>query len=237
MRIVLALIAVLALPHLARADEGPGTIKGTVLYEGEPPERPAQKRDRDPVCAKNPQLADDVIVTKGKLKDVLVRVKNGTAGTYPAPTEPATLDQQGCLYAPHVLGVRAGQKLRVHNGDGTFHNVHGTIAGKSAWNKPQAAKSADLSLDTSTQAGDVIEIACDVHPWMHAYAVVQDHPFFAVTDAAGTFEIKGLPAGTYTLEAWHPTFGMKTLTVKIGVGKLASVNARFSYKQTELENK
>ncbi len=226
------LAALFCLPTLAHADNV-GTIKGTVLFEGEPPDRPAQKRDVDPVCAKTPQLADDVIVTKGKLKDVLVRVKNGSFGKFPVPTEPVTLDQRGCLYAPHVLGVFAGQTLRVKNSDNTFHNVHGQISGKNLWNKPHAPKDADLSLETSMHADDIVEIRCDIHAWMHAYAVVQDHPYFAVTDDAGTFEITGLPIGTYTLEAWHPKLGMKTLTVKIGRAKLGTVTARFSYKQID----
>jgi plastocyanin len=228
---VVVLLGLLA--TAAHADVPTGSIKGTVLFEGEPPDRPAQKRDADPVCAKTPQLADEVIVTKGKLRDVLVRVKNGTAGTHATPPEPVTLDQRGCTYAPHVLGVMAGQTLRVRNSDATFHNVHGQISGKNVWNKPHAPKDADLSLPTSMHADDVVEIRCDVHGWMHAYAVVQDHPFFAVTDDAGAFEIKGLPVGTYTLEAWHPKLGQKTLTVKIGRGKLGTVTARFSYKQTE----
>src|SRR4029079_4752650 len=122
-------------------------------------------------------LADEGIVTKGKLKDVLVRVKNGTAGKFPAPKEPVTLAQRGRLSAPPVLGVMAGQTLRVKNSDDTFHNVHGQISGKNLWNKPHAPKDADLSLETSMHADDIVEIRCDIHAWMHAYAVVQDHPF------------------------------------------------------------
>lgn len=221
----------------ARADAPtyPGTITGTVLFEGEPPERAPEPRGKDPVCAKTPGLAEDVVVAKGKLAGVLVRVKNGTAGTHAAPTAPATLDQHGCTYAPHVLGVMAGQTLRVHNDDGTFHNVRGTIqpGDRAAWNKPHPARAADLALPTSTQAGDVIAVACDVHPWMHAYVVVQDHPYFAVTDAEGKFALANLPTGTYTLEAWHPILGTKTLTVKLGNGRLGQVAARFSYKERE----
>lgn len=228
----LVALGLLLAPALAFAEDT-GTIKGTVLFEGEAPERAPQQRDVDPVCAKTPAASDAVIVTKGKLKDVLVRVKNGTAGTHATPTEPATLDQRGCTYVPHVIGVMTGQQLRIRNSDGTFHNVHGTIAGKNLWNKPQAPAAADLALDSSPHAGDVVEIECNVHPWMKAYAVVQDHPFFAVTDEAGAFAIAGLPSGTYTLEAWHPVLGSKTLTVKIGKGKLANVTARFSYKQSE----
>jgi len=210
-----------------------GGIKGTVTFEGEAPDRKTLVRDTDPYCARTARLADDVVVTKGKLRDVLVRIKNGSGGTHAAPPAPVVIDQRECMYSPRVVGLVAGQKLALRNSDGTFHNVHGTIAGKLLWNKPQSAKDPDLALDPGARPGDVIDIVCDVHPWMHSYAVVQDHPFFAITGDDGTFEIQGLTAGTYTLEAWHPTLGLKTLTVKIGTGAKRVVPARISYKANE----
>ena len=134
------------------------------------------------------------------------------------------------MYRPRVVGMIAGQKIVARNSDGTFHNVHGTLNGKLLWNKPQAARAADLSLDAGARPGDIVEIVCDVHPWMRAYAVVQDHPYFAVTGDDGAFELAGLAPGTYTLEAWHPTLGAKSLTVKIGAGPKANVTARLAYK-------
>jgi len=229
-----ALVLALSCPLLvatATATAAPdGTIKGTVIFEGQPPPREPLRRDTDPYCAKIARDSEDVIVTKGKLKDVLVRVKNGTAGKHAAPKTPVLLDQKECMYTPRVVGVVAGQSIAVRNSDGTFHNVHGKLGTKNLWNKPHAPKDADLALPASSTAGDVVDIVCDVHPWMHSYAVVQDHPFFAVTKDDGTFEIAGLAPGTYTLEAWHPTLGAKSMTVKIGKGAKANVTARFSYK-------
>src|SRR5204862_4782366 len=129
----------------------------------------------DPFCkAADTALADDVVVTKGKLAGALVRVANGSAGTHTAPTTPAIIDQKGCAYTPHVIGIVAGQKLAVRNSDGTTHNVRAQTGGKDVVNKMQAAKAADLAVDAPAKAGDVIELSCGVHPWMHAYAVVQD---------------------------------------------------------------
>lgn len=211
-----------------------GTIRGTILFEGQPPPRPALRRDTDPYCARIARDAEDVIVTKGKLKDVLVRIKPGTLGAFPAPTTPVVIDQHECMYSPRVVGVMPGQTLAIKNSDGTFHNVHGTIAGKHLWNKPHPPQAADLALAATAAAGDVIDVVCDVHPWMHSYAVVTDHPFVTVTGEDGAFTLTGLPPGSYTLEAWHPTLGTKTLAVKIGTGKKATVTARLAWKREDV---
>lgn len=208
-------------------------VKGTVTFEGEPPERLKLQRSTDPLCAKTEKLSEDVIVTNGKLKDVLVRVKNGALPAAPrAEPPPVLVDQKDCMYAPRVVGLVAGQKLAVRNSDGTFHNVHGTIAGAQHWNKPAAPGDPDLTLDGSARPGDVIDIVCDIHPWMHAYAVVQDHPAFAVTGDDGAFELTGLAPGTYTLEAWHPTLGTQSLTVKVAKGAKPTP-AKFTFKRAK----
>jgi len=210
-----------------------GSIKGTVLFEGEPPEQETLERDSDPKCSKTKQ-DEAVVVTKGKLRDVLVRIKNGTAGKHAAPATPAFIDQRDCMYTPRVVGIVDGQKLKVRNSDGTCHNVWGQDQNKDVFNKPQAPKAADLVLDAAAKPDDVIELKCGAHGWMHAYVAVHDHPYFAVTASDGTFEIKDLPQGTYTLEAWHPTLGTRSMKVVIGKGKKADVTARFSYKASEL---
>ena len=216
----------------ARADSPSGSVKGTVIFEGEAPDRPKLKRDVDPKCSQD-KVDEAVVVTKGKLRDVLVRIKNGTMGKHEAPGVPVVIDQRDCMYAPRVVGMIAGQRLAVRNSDDTFHNVHGTLLGKMLFNKPHGPKAKDLSIETPAKPDDVVEVQCDVHAWMHAYAVVQDHPYFAVTGEDGAFEIKGLPVGDYTFEAWHPVLGTKSLTVKIGKLKRGQVSARFSYKASD----
>lgn len=208
-----------------------GSITGTVTFEGEPPARTPIKRDTDPYCAKTEKLTEDVVVTKGKLKDVLVRIKVGTMGAHTAPTAPVLIDQRECMYTPRVVAAIAGQKLAVRNSDGTFHNVRGTNGTQDLWNKPQAKKDADLSLELGGKPGDVIDVVCDVHPWMHSYAVVMDHPYFAITGEDGAFAIKNLAPGTYTLEAWHPTLGVRSLQVKVGSGAKGAATARIAFKR------
>lgn len=234
-RIAIAISLLVATATASRA-EPTGSVKGTVIFEGEAPDRLPLRRDTDPLCAKVAKVSEDVIVANGKLKDVLVRVKNGALPAARTVPPPAVIDQKDCTYAPHVVGIVVGQKLAVRNSDPTFHNVHGAIAGKLVWNKPSSPRDADLVLDGSAHAGDVIDVICDVHPWMHAYAVVQDHAAFAVTDENGAFELKGLPPGSYTLEAWHPVLGTRTLDIKIGTGGAkAAVTARISYKRSEMK--
>jgi plastocyanin len=221
LRSTLVLVALTAIAHA-------GTIRGTVIYEGEVADPAPVKRDSDAFCKKTPKTSDELIVTHGKLKDAVVRVIDGPKGAVPAA--PLVLDQKECTYLPHVSAMLAGQKIAVRNSDGTFHNVRGTIGGKSIWNKPMPAGAAAIDLAPETHGGDVIEVQCDVHPWMHAFIAVEDTPMFAVTGEDGKFEITGLEIGSYTIESWHPKLGKRTMKVEIGRGARGDVNARLSYK-------
>ena len=165
-----------------------GTITGTILFDGEPPARDPVDRKSDKFCAKSGEhLSEDVVVANHHVRDVLVRIQNGTTGEHVAPKQPAVIDQRDCAYAPHVVGTMEGQQITVRNSDNTFHNVHGTVGRKLVFNKPQSAKADDLRLDTFAKAGDVLELTCDVHAWMHAWVVVNDSPYFAVTGDDGAF--------------------------------------------------
>src|SRR5580704_7374667 len=127
-------VLVVAVAHLAHADPVTSSIKGTVIFEGEPPEAAKQSHDADPKCPQN-VVDDAIVVQRGKLRDVLVRVKNGTVGQHDAPRDPVVIDQRGCGYTPRVVGIVAGQQLMVRNSDQTFHNVWGSLRGKDLWNK------------------------------------------------------------------------------------------------------
>jgi hypothetical protein len=221
-----ATLVLLCLGSVASA----GSVKGTVIFEGEAPENPTPKREADPKCGKD-RPDEAVVVTNGKLRDVVVRIKNGTTGEHVAPKDPVVLDQRECTYVPRVVAIVAGQKVVVKNSDATFHNVWGRLGGKDVINKQQAPKAADITIDpAAAKADDIVELKCGIHPWMHAYVAVNDSPYFAVTGADGKFEIKDLPVGTYTLEAWHPTLGTRSMQIVIGKAKRGDVTARFSYK-------
>lgn len=230
---IAAALAVLALALAAPAGTaGPagartGTITGTVQFEGEAPARAPVDRSRDPYCAKSKALSEEVVVENGRLRDVHVRLPGGAAGEHPAPKAAVVIDQRDCAYRPRVVGLIEGQTVNVTNGDQTFHNVRGTRDGQTRFNHAQPSGAKEIVEPDLGKAGDVITFRCDVHPWMRAYAVVSDHPFFAVTGDDGRFTIAEVPVGTYTLEAWHPTLGLQKQKVTVKAGKPARVTFRF----------
>jgi len=197
--------------------DGPGIISGTAIFRGTvPPPRPL-RTDSDPLCKPEPGATSEGLLVdpENGIQNVFVYVKDGLgARTYPVPTTPAVLDQKGCRYVPHVFGVQVGQTVHITNSYAALHNVNASPKENRAFNFGQPA-----GVPPATRVFDKAEIGvpfrCDVHPWMNAYAGVVAHPFFAVTGANGSFEIKGLPSGTYTIEAWHEQLGTQTQTVTV----------------------
>jgi plastocyanin len=193
---------------------GKGTIRGTIHFTGKPPELHLVTTP-DPFCARQTIKEEDVVVgAGGGLKNVLVRVIKGAAGSYDAPRTDAMVDQSGCMYRPRVQGVMAGQTVQIRNSDQTLHNVHTYKGASTVFNQAQIPGMAPMS-KTFGGGGQIIKFKCDVHPWMTGYVAVATNPFFAVTDAEGGFAIERLPAGTYTLEAWHERLGTREATVTV----------------------
>jgi plastocyanin len=154
-------------------------------------------------------------------------VKEGVNGSYPAPTEPVVLNQKGCHYTPHVFGIMVGQPLQIVNSDPTLHNIHALPKANSEFNTGQPIQG--MKFDHTFTAKEVmVPFKCDVHGWMNAHAAVLDHPFFAVSSKDGKFEIKGLPAGKYTIEAWHEKLGAQTMDVEVAAKE--SKAADFTFK-------
>jgi plastocyanin len=173
--------------------------------------------DSDPLCMpEGPTLSEVILVGPDNgLQNVFVYVKDGLGDwVYPVPDAPVVLDQLGCRYRPHVFGVQVGQGVQILNSDATLHNVHAVPKVNDEFNFGLPLKGME-----STRVFDEPEIMvpfrCDVHGWMAAFAGVVPHPFFAVSSADGSYEITGLPGGTYTIEAWHERFGTMTQTVTV----------------------
>ncbi|MBI2816671.1 MAG: carboxypeptidase regulatory-like domain-containing protein [Acidobacteria bacterium] len=207
-------------------------ITGTVSFEGQAPSRVRIRMDAVPACteaSKEPVFSEEVVVNDNKtLRDVFVYVKDGLGNrTFPVPATSAVLDQKGCWYRPHVLGLMTGQKLNVKNSDPTNHNVHPIPTQNREWNESQPPQAADLAKDFA-RPEVMIPVKCNVHPWMKAYIGVVPHPFFAVTDEQGSFSLQGLPPGDYTIEAWQEKYG--TQEQKITVGPKESKAITFTYK-------
>lgn len=166
----------------------------------------------------------------GTLRDVIVFVKEGLPkGSHPVTSAPAVLNQVGCVYEPHVLAVQKGQQLQILNSDDTVHNVNGQGKANDRFNFSMINSKVPPKVVTfeSTEYPPM-KIKCDVHPWMLAWVGVFDHPYFSVTSLDGSYEIKGLPAGEYTLEAWHRHYGSKEYKVKVGDGEQATLDLAYA---------
>ncbi|HEY0004436.1 MAG TPA: carboxypeptidase regulatory-like domain-containing protein [Pyrinomonadaceae bacterium] len=213
-----------------------GTIKGKVAVTGTVPEPKKIDTSADAVCAqKNPNaMTEDVVVKDGKVQYTFVYIKDGTTTdgkkigdfSFDTPTNAVVLDQNGCHYKPHMIGLQVNQKLSVTNSDPTQHNVHPTPKSNEEWNQSQGPNAPPIE-KTFKRAETLIPVKCNQHPWMKAYIGVLKHPFFAVTKEDGTFEITGVPAGKYTVVAWHEKFGEKTM--EVNVAAKGSGTADFSY--------
>jgi plastocyanin len=209
-----------------------GNVTGKISFSGAKPAMPKIKMNADPKCVKmhgGKDVDGEAVVINGNgtLKNVFVYVKSGLTGKFPVPPAAVTFDQQGCTYHPHVLGMMVGQKLEVKNSDPTLHNVHSLAKNTKGFNvaQPKQGMKMQQSFDKSEV---MVKVKCEVHNWMSAYIGVLDHPFFAVSDDKGSFEIKNLPAGTYELEAWHEKFGTKTMKVTVGASGAATADFSFA---------
>ena len=208
-----------------------GSIQGTVLFQGDPPKRKEIGTGTEAACNVHatPPKTESAVVENGRVRDVYVYIKRGHEGWIvpEPPAEPVTLSQEGCIYVPHALAVQTGQKLLVHNGDDTTHNVNMKAKRNGInGNYTQGRKQADLEF-VFERREHLIPFKCDIHPWMGAQLYVQDHPWFALTDAEGNFNIEGVPPGDYTLEAVHETFGKLKADITVAAGSPAT--AAFSY--------
>ncbi len=209
---------------------GTATITGTVSFQGTPPENPALDMREEPDCAAkyaNGPRDPIVAVRDGRLKNVFVRVVGGLPdGPYPPLAETPSVDQDGCLYIPRVLGVMAGQSFEIRNSDPLLHNIRARPTVNRGFNISQP-RAGMVATRTFSEPEDNISFDCNVHGWMHASVFVMPHPYFGASSEDGSFSIRGLPAGTYEIEAWHETLGTRRGTATVEDGGTATVEFTF----------
>jgi plastocyanin len=212
------------------------TVTGTVIFDGKAPALKPLAMDAEPVCHKahggKPVANEMLVLGNGNtMGNIMVWVSKGLpAGkTYPAPKTPVTLDQKGCQYVPHVMGIMVGQPYRILNSDGILHNIHTLPKINPSFNRGQPATVKEMTTSFPKPEG-LFQVKCDVHPWMSAYIGVYTHPFFSVTGTDGKFTISGLDAGTYEITAWHERLGTQSATVTVGANETKPQNFKFAVK-------
>lgn len=227
-----AAVSVFTTVGYGRPADSPSSLKGEVKFEGTAPKGTRIDMSADPLCAKahsTPLTTEEVVVgSGGGLENVVVYVSEGlTAHDFQPPQEAATLEQKGCQYQPHVLAIQANQKVNIVNDDETTHNIHPTPNNNREFNMTQPH---GMPMDHTFAREEIaIPVKCNVHPWMKGYIAVFKHPYFAVTDKNGGFELKNLPPGSYTITAWQEKLGTQTQKITIGTGESRPIT--FTFKQ------
>lgn len=204
------------------------TISGKVTYTGTPPKMKPIDMAKEPSCAKQhatPVMTENVTTGPGNALEYVVVYISAGGPEGAAPTEAVRYDQKGCQYLPHVLPMHAGQSLQIYNDDQTSHNIHPLAKVNPEWNKSQPAGSPPI--DTKYEKAEFIPVKCNIHPWMHGYFVVLNTSHYAVTGQDGSFSLKGLPAGKYTVSAWQEQYGAQTQELTVGAGETKAVNFTF----------
>lgn len=205
-------------------------VQGVVKFAGTVPKPARIDMSADPYCAKvhpSPVMAEDIVTgANGGLENAIVFIADGLGDrTFQPRDQPVVIEQKGCMYQPRLVVLRANQPLRVVNSDKTTHNIHPMPQNNREWNKSQPP---GVLIEESFPREEIaIPVKCNVHPWMRGYVAVLKHPFFAVTAKDGTFNLRNLPPGTYTVEAWHGKLGTATQKITIGAGETKMVQFVF----------
>jgi plastocyanin len=214
-----------------------GNVSGTVHLTGKPPAAVKIDTSMDPACGMSGSpdfTSEQYVIDGGKLANVYIYVKSGppAAMSAGAPTKDAVvLDQKGCRYTPHVIAVMHGESVSFHNSDVTMHNIHTmpTIVGNEPIDVSQGPRGVPV-VKQFADAEVMMPVRCNNHPWMNAFINVSATPFFAVSDASGHFDLKGLPAGQYVLGAVHEKLGEQTMTVTVSAKGMVKGDFTFAIK-------
>ncbi len=214
--------------------QGGAKVAGKIKFVGTKPAMPKIDMTEEPKCKAKyqgvPTEETVVVNANGTLGNVFVYVKSGLPASYQAPAAagPVTLDQDGCRYHPHVLGIQVGQQLAIKNSDGILHNIKAKAKANRPFNISQP--SVMTSSKTFDKPEVMVALECNVHGWMHAWLGVLPHSFFSVSGGDGSFTLAGLPPGTYTIEAWHEKYGTQTATVTVAGSEAKTADFSFAAK-------
>ncbi len=202
-----------------------GSVSGTVKFDGTKPKAAKIDMSQDPACAKKGENTVETYAGDGaSLANVFVYVKSGLDKySFDTPTTPVEINQEGCRYHPHVIGVMVNQPVKIVNSDQTTHNIHPTPANNREWNESQAPGQAPLD-KTFAREEIMLPVKCNQHPWMKMYINVVKTPYFAVTDDKGNYTIKDVPPGNYTIEVWQEKLGTEDQKADVKDGQTANVN-------------
>jgi plastocyanin len=211
-------------------------ITGTVRFEGTAPAPEAIDMSEEPTCAgkhSGTPVRERVAVNdNGTLRNVFVYVKEGLGDRrFPTSQDAQVIDQDGCVYHPHVTGVQTGQPVVFRNSDGLLHNINARPTANRSFNISQP-QNMDSPPRTFTQPEVMIPVRCDVHGWMESFIGVVAHPYFAVTGEDGSFRIENLPPGDYTVEAWHETYGTQTMQVSVAAQQTSETSFTYNAGMT-----
>jgi plastocyanin len=211
-----------------------GEIEGTVTYTGPKPKPQAVDMSSDPACAATHKgkVYDEsmVVSSKGGLGNAFVYISKGLEGkNFEAPQEAVTIDQKGCWFRPRILGVQVGQSFDVTNSDPVTHNIHPVAVTNREWNHSQGPGEPPMHRKF-TKTEIMIPVKCNIHDWMHAYIGVVDNPYFAVTKDDGSFSLKNVPPGTYTVTVWQEKLGTQQSEVTVSAGGKAAAKVGFAAK-------
>jgi plastocyanin len=213
----------------AAAPIDPATVAivvGTVKFEGAAPKPAKIDMSQDSNC-QGSNTAENIVVSGGHLENVFIYVKEGLGNrTFDVPKDAVTLTQSGCKYKPHVIGVMAGQAIKIVNGDPTTHNIHPTPKDNREWNESQAPQAPPLE-KTFAREEILLPVKCNQHPWMRMFVSVVKNPFYAVSGPDGKFEIKGLPPGDYTIAFVHEKLGEQDQRVTLAAKDSKTVDVTF----------
>jgi plastocyanin len=204
-----------------------GTIRGTVAFAGTvPPTRTITIDESTETCGESTELQPIQVGANGGLANAVVSLLDITSGAARVTTSPATLDQDGCRFVPHVLLASVDEAVHVLNSDPLTHNIHTAAFENRPVNRSQPA--GVRKIEMTFRSPEKVRVRCDMHSWMDAWIVVVDHPYHSVTDEAGGFVLENVPPGDYTLEIWHETLGANTQPVTVSVGEATDASVEIA---------